>query len=221
MLAFRYRPGEQEICRQGIPSRHCSRQRFASEWRGDKARGCDAYSYGNGLCEGEQKQPNKTRMAGSFPLPNSESNSRSISVRKLLHARFVGFRHMCDLEVCHPSHNFVLGNGIVTSNSHATAYSAVSTAELWLKHNFLPEFLCALINNTDPGKEKHGSDNIMVEYINYARRKGVSVLGPHISESKSSFILNAAGAIRFSLSHVKFVASKAEIIESVQPIGRR
>jgi DNA polymerase-3 subunit alpha len=105
------------------------------------------------------------------------------------------------------------------NRAHATAYSAVSTAELWLKHRFPSQFLCALINNTKPGKKKHGSDNIMVNYINYARRKDVRVRGPHINQSGEEFRLEKSAMergkwdIRFSLKHVKFVASKAVVIQ--------
>jgi DNA polymerase III subunit alpha len=107
--------------------------------------------------------------------------------------------------------------GYAFNRAHAVSYSAISTIQLWLKYHYFPEFLCALINNTDPGKKKHGSSNIMVDYINYSRRRGVAVLGPHISKSKGSFTLDN-GDIRFSLGHIKYVATMANVIESFQPI---
>jgi len=123
---------------------------------------------------------------------------------------------MLDLEVRHPSHNFLLSSGLITSNSHAVAYSAVSTAELWLKHHYFVEFMTALINNTKLGKKKHGSDNIMVDYVNYARRHGVEVHGPDVSRSMDRFSIEK-GAIRFSLGHVKNVARSAPVIMAAQP----
>jgi len=212
MLALRNRFFGEEISSMENPS-----ERRYAEQRSGAAGNCVG-EIGIELLAGIRKRCASSPVASVSSEVAEKSCSGGVSVRKLLHARFVGFRRMCDLEVRHPSHNFVLANGIVTSNSHATCYSAISTVELWLKYNYRPEFLCALINNTDPGKKKHGSDNIMVDYINYARRSGVTVLGPHINESKDGFVLNDDGAIRFSLGHIKFVATKATVIEKFQPI---
>jgi len=102
------------------------------------------------------------------------------------------------------------------NKSHAVAYSAISTVELWLKYHYLPEYLTALINNTKLGQKKYGYD-AFGHYINYARKKGIDVLGPDVSESKNKFTING-DKIRFSLSHIKNVASQAPVIESFQPI---
>ena len=108
------------------------------------------------------------------------------------------------------------------NRAHATAYSAVSTAELWLKHTYPTHFMCALINNTGLSKKKHGSESVMVDYINYARRKGIPVLGPNINKSKKEFALvpNSQGKlqIQFSLGHIKYVGAQAPVIEECQPI---
>lgn len=101
------------------------------------------------------------------------------------------------------------------NKSHAVAYSAISTVELWLKYHYFIEYVTSLINNSKLGKKKHGKD-IFTSYVNYARRKEVKVLGPDISKSKTSFTIED-GAIRFSLSHIKYVAKQAAVIESFQP----
>ena len=102
------------------------------------------------------------------------------------------------------------------NKSHAICYSALSTAEMWLKYHYGVEFVTALINNTKPGKKKHGSENILVDYINYARRNGKEVLGPDVNKSGEEFTIDG-GKIRFSLGHVKNVASAAPAIMSFQP----
>ena len=101
------------------------------------------------------------------------------------------------------------------NKSHAIAYSAISTAELWLRYHYPIEYITSLINNTKLGKKKHGVD-IFVEYVSYARRSGIEVLVPDISKSKTSFTIES-GKIRFSLSHVKNVASMAPVVEKFQP----
>ena len=101
--------------------------------------------------------------------------------------------------------------------AHAVEYSALSAAELWLRYNYPIEYITSLINNTSLTKKKHGAD-VFVEYINYARRSGIEVLSPDVNHSKSSFTIEDS-RIRFSLSHVKNVASMAPVIEATQPFA--
>ena len=101
------------------------------------------------------------------------------------------------------------------NKSHAITYSALSTAELWLKQNYPTEYITSLINNSKQGKKKHGED-IFVGYVNYARRCGIEVLPPDISMSLTQFAI-WDGKILFSLEHVKNVASMAEVIARFQP----
>lgn len=107
--------------------------------------------------------------------------------------------------------------------SHAFAYSALTTVELWLKYYYPIEYVTALINNTKGGKKTSGGDAALVTYVNYARKRGIEVLPPDVNRSGSEFKienLDAEGkvkAIRFSLRHVKNVASRAAVVEASQP----
>jgi DNA polymerase-3 subunit alpha len=107
-------------------------------------------------------------------------------------------------------------SGYGFAKPHAVAYGAITTVELWLKHNFPIQFCTALINNTKLGKKKHGSDNVLVDYINYARRREIPVLVPDINMSRDEFGIEG-DSIRFALGHVKGVATAAKLIESFQP----
>lgn len=102
------------------------------------------------------------------------------------------------------------------NKSHAVAYGAISTTEMWLKYNYPLQFITALLNNTKLGKKKHGSTNLLTDYINYARRQGIEVLPPDINLSGEEFRIEGK-AIRFPLGHVKNVATAAKVIESFQP----
>jgi len=104
------------------------------------------------------------------------------------------------------------------NRSHAICYSAISTVELWLKYHYPVEYITSLINNTELGKKKHGSEDIMVDYVNYARRRGITVLPPDINKSRENFTIEN-GAIRYSLGHIKNVASAASMIVSFQPFA--
>lgn len=102
--------------------------------------------------------------------------------------------------------------------AHAVTYGAITTVELWLKHNFPIQFIAALVNNTKLGKKKHGSDNILGDYLSYARRREIPVLGPDINMSGDEFRVEG-NSIRFALGHVKGVATAAKLIEKFQPFA--
>lgn len=54
---------------------------------------------------------------------------------------------MYDLEVSHPKHNYLLPNGVVTSNSHSVCYSVLAYACAYLKHHYSLEWWCAVLRN--------------------------------------------------------------------------
>ena len=203
------------IYTEAIPSGEGSRTRFDVEQGGREA-SINTGETGTGMLAGTREKDSQGRLDGVSDADGGKSSVGGIHVRRVLSERSMGFRQMYDLEVSHPSHNFCLASGLVTSNSHAVTYSAISTVEMWLKYHYLIEYVTALINNTKLGTKKHGYD-IFVHYINYARRRGIDVLSPDISKSKSKFTIDGE-AIRFSLAHVKNVASQAPVIESFQPI---
>ena len=134
---------------------------------------------------------------------------------KVVYRRFIGIKPTMDITIDSDDHIF-FANGLATSNSHSVAYSVLTANELWLKHNYFIEYMAALLNNTKLGDKKHGSDNLMGDYINYCRSKGLVVMSPDISNSKMGFTIEN-GFIRYSLSHIKGVSSAADIIVKFQP----
>ena len=184
----------------------------------------NADSARRGLLEGKRKVQVEAGVVGFVEGTTETDAAGSVSVRRVLSARLVGFRRMCDLEVSHSVHNFILANGVVTSNSHAITYSAISTVELWLKYRYPAEFMTALINNTKLGKKKHGSEDVMVDYIKYARRTlskiGVEVVGPDVNKSDEDFTIEPSASgrnIRFSIGHVKNVATSSGVVMANRP----
>lgn len=79
-----------------------------------------------------------------------------------------------DVEMDAPNHNFVVSNGIVTSNSHAASYARITLITAWLKANYPLEFAtaCLICEGEDNGKR--------VKYIQDAIRNGIKVLPPQI-----------------------------------------
>lgn len=120
-----------------------------------------------------------------------------------------------DLEVESLYHNFVLSNSAITSNSHAIAYSALSTVELWLRHHYFCEYMTSLIQNADPAAKKFG-DTIFDKYIKFAISGGLKIHKPDINISKERFNLKGSD-VWFGFGHVKNVSGSSSAIEQYQP----
>jgi hypothetical protein len=81
-----------------------------------------------------------------------DTNRESIACFENLHSKrilqisYFGKQKCYDLEVDIPTHNFILENGIVTSNSHAVAYSYISMWLLYLKAHYPQEFYASILS---------------------------------------------------------------------------
>lgn len=80
----------------------------------------------------------------------------------------VGRQQCYDLEVACSTHNFILPNGVVTSNSHAVAYTVTSARLLYLKAHYPLEFFCSTL-----GLE--GDEDKVKFYKREAERSGIKV----------------------------------------------
>lgn len=75
------------------------------------------------------------------------SNTRNLVPRKIVRVMPLGKKRMYDLEVACSTHNFLLNNGVVTSNSHSCCYGYLSYQTAYLKANYPDEFACAFLNS--------------------------------------------------------------------------
>jgi DNA polymerase III alpha subunit len=91
----------------------------------------------------------KNRMAGIAYSDAPVSKTRSMVLRKIVRIRYMGPKQMYDLEVSHPKHNFLLPNGVVTSNSHSTSYAVTAYACAFLKYYFPLEWWCGVLQNAE------------------------------------------------------------------------
>ena len=88
------------------------------------------------------------------------------------------------------------------NKSHAAAYAVIAYWTAWLKVHYPVEFMAALMNSV-----LGNADKISI-YVQYCRRKGISVLPPDINYSRTSFSVEE-GNIRFGLSAIKNVGAGA------------
>lgn len=96
------------------------------------------------------------------------------------------------------------------NKSHAHGYSLVTYWCAWMKKYYPREYMTALFQ-TNPSSS--------AIYIRESRRMNISVLGPDINESKSTFTLTKSGAIRYGLSSIKYVASGSSLIQKAGPFS--
>jgi DNA polymerase-3 subunit alpha len=101
------------------------------------------------------------------------------------------------------------------NKSHAAAYGWIAYQTAFLKANHPLQYLCALMTSVKDRTDK------LVEYIDEAKKTGITVLPPDVNESLIDFAV-VEDRIRFGLAAIKGVGEGAvrSIIESRDAEGR-
>lgn len=130
----------------------------------------------------------------------------SLASARIASIERVGPVRMYDLGVEHP-HNFFLANGILSHNSHAVSYSAISAATLWASVYVPDAYLTALLNYGALGgaTDLERRDKVLDE----AERLGIEVLPPDVNYSLETARLETVNKIRLGLSEIDRVGPKA------------
>ncbi|HRD53665.1 MAG TPA: DNA polymerase III subunit alpha, partial [Flavobacteriales bacterium] len=89
------------------------------------------------------------------------------------------------------------------NKSHSTCYAFVAYQTAWLKANYGPEFMAAVLTHSQSSIDK------VTFFMEECRRMGIKVLGPDVNESQFAFSVNKTGHIRFGLGAVKGVGENA------------
>jgi len=187
----------------------CQRERRYAE-RGVSSKEEHHFDQGGHVLFSQQHSENGNEMVGSIPVHAPISETWGLVPRKILRAVPVGKRRCYDLEVSCSTHNFILPNGVVTSNSHAVAYSYVSARLLYFKAHYPHEFYTSVLG-CETLSEK------IKEYKIEARNHGVDMHGVDINKSKSTFEL-VGDSIYYGLSNVKGIGqAPAKKIVDNQP----
>jgi DNA polymerase III alpha subunit len=131
-----------EESRKGTVSGRIIKERMFEASRCD----IDSASWGVFLQFQRQTERGVESMAYSDAPLTSTGN---LVLRQIVRVRSVGIRRMYDLEVAHPKHNFLMENGVVTSNSHAVCYMDIGYATAFLKHFYPLEWWTAVLSNAD------------------------------------------------------------------------
>ncbi len=89
------------------------------------------------------------------------------------------------------------------NKSHSTCYAWIAYQTAYLKANYAPEFMAAVLSNNMSDLSK------VTFFMEECQRMGTPVLGPSIDESEYKFSVNAKGAIRFGLGAMSGVGEGA------------
>lgn len=108
------------------------------------------------------------------------------------------------------------------NKSHAVGYALIAYQTAYLKANYAPEFMAALLSS-----DAQDTERVMIE-IEECRTMGLAVLPPDINESRSQFTVvkgsdeSANWSIRFGLTAIKGVGetSVRQIIDEREQHGR-
>ncbi|OZM69959.1 DNA polymerase III subunit alpha [Amycolatopsis antarctica] len=96
--------------------------------------------------------------------------------------------------------------GYAFNKSHAAAYGLISYWTAYLKANYQPEYMAALLTSVGDNKDKSAI------YLSECRRLGIKVLPPDVNESALRFAA-VGDDIRFGMGAVRNVG--ANVVESV------
>ena len=89
------------------------------------------------------------------------------------------------------------------NKSHATCYSWVAYQTAYLKANYPPEYMAAVLSRNLNDIEK------LTKFMDECKSMNIVVKGPDINESYKNFSANRAGEIRFGLGGIKTVGVNA------------
>ena len=89
------------------------------------------------------------------------------------------------------------------NKSHSTCYALVAYQTAYLKANYTPEYMAAVLTNSLGAIEK------ITFTMEECKNQGLKVLGPDVNESGEEFAVNKKGEIRFGLAGIKGTGSAA------------
>lgn len=148
--------------------------------------------------------PKGEKLAGKLTVKDSlyvseyTTNGYVSATEKIASIKDAGIESVYDIEMADPAHNFVIDNGIVTSNSHACAYGLLSYLTAYLKTHYPVEFMSACLTADS------GNVSKLSLLINECKRMGIHVLPPNINKSGLDFTpIPEKNTILFGLLAIK------------------
>lgn len=140
-----------------------------------------------------------------YDLGRTKQGERGLDVETYLVVSIdhIGFDEVYDVEMCDPYHTFAIDNGIITCNSHATAYAVTSYVGAYLKCKYPAAFYNTALQWADD-KEL---PSIMMEIEQFS--SDVKIVSPDINVAGTKFFTDyKTNEIFWSLTRIKMVGEK-------------
>jgi len=118
-------------------------------------------------------------------------DTRHRALRKIVAIVTRGIESLIDIEV-DEDHLFMLANGIISHNSHATAYSGSSFKIAWAKRAFPIESYCALLQ-LEQAKAKKRQENEISFLLDEMMELGIPVTPPDVNLSGLDWLIVETG----------------------------
>ena len=124
-------------------------------------------------------------------------------LRTVVSVEYIGDDDVYDVEMADPYHTFTTEKGVVTCNSHATAYAVTAYAGAWLKVHFPTAFYTIALQWAD--------DNELISLMGEMEAiSNAKVVPPDINVSGDTFYTDYdTNEIFWSISRIKQLGSKA------------
>jgi hypothetical protein len=172
-------------------------------------KGCNSVAHRHVLLP-QQHGKNELELVDAVSEHAEICDTGNLVPRRIVRAVSVGKQHCYDLEVSCSTHNFILPNGVVTSNSHAVAYTFTSARLLYLKAHFPLEFFCSTL-------VLEGDEDKVKIYKREAERNGIKINRCDLNKSKVNYEI-IGNEIYVGFSNIKGIGEDAaKQIVSAQP----
>lgn len=124
-------------------------------------------------------------------------------LRRVRSVEYIGCSDVYDVEMSEPYHSFVTAGGIVTGNSHATAYAITSYTGAWLKTNYPTAFYTVALQWAD-------DKEIPALMSEMEQCSSAMIVPPDVNVSQAQFFTDyTTDEIFWSLTRIKMLGKKA------------
>lgn len=127
-----------------------------------------------------------------------QDQDRAFKTMRVWRCEFAGYSDIYNIEMDGNPHNYIMGNGIVSSNSHSVEYGLIAYQTAYLKANYPLEYMCSLLN------ANYDSEEDIVKYKEECERMGIEILPPSVKAGNLRYEPEG-NAIRMGLNSIKGV----------------
>lgn len=127
-----------------------------------------------------------------------QNTIRAFKTMRVWRCEFAGYSDIYNIEMDGNPHNYIMGNGIVSSNSHSVEYGLIAYQTAYLKANYPLEYMCSLLN------ANYDSEEDIVKYKEECERMGIEILPPSVKAGNLRYEPEG-NAIRMGLNSIKGV----------------